>query len=128
AAASASAGPTDGAPPRRGALLPGGDGRPVRGPLPRGHASECRRMIGYYVHHQGRGHVNRALRLARHIDGEVTGLSSLERPAGWQGPWIQLARDDQSDPPLDPTARGQLHWAPLGDRGLSSRMARIAEW
>lgn len=85
-------------------------------------------MIGYYVHHHGQGHVNRALGLAQKIDDDVTGLSSLERPSGWRGPWIVLDRDDLSDPPIDPTARGHLHWVPRGDRGVSSRMSRIAEW
>ena len=58
-------------------------------------------MIGYYVHHQGRGHLGRARALARHLDEPVTGLSSLSRPHDWRGPWRDLPEDDGSrDDPL----------------------------
>ena len=88
-------------------------------------------MIGYYVHHQGDGHVTRAAAIADRLGGEpVTGLSSRPRPDAWRGPWLQLARDD--DPPAaigaDPTAGGALHWAPSGHPGLRERMAQIAAW
>ncbi|WP_291051102.1 glycosyltransferase [Herbiconiux sp.] len=85
-------------------------------------------MIGYYVHHQGRGHASRAAAIAAQLDDEVTGLSSLPRPRDWPGDWVQLARDDEGPTPLDPTAGGHLHWAPLGDDGLRERMAAIAAW
>jgi UDP-N-acetylglucosamine--N-acetylmuramyl-(pentapeptide) pyrophosphoryl-undecaprenol N-acetylglucosamine transferase len=85
-------------------------------------------VIGYYVHHVGRGHLRNATCIAAALDDEVTGLSSLPRPAGWQGPWIELERDDGGHPVRDPTADGRLHWAPRQDRGLAARMARIAEW
>ena len=54
-------------------------------------------MIGYYVHHVGRGHVHRAQALSevlRRRGHAVTGLSSLERLAGWRCDWHVLPRDD----------------------------------
>ncbi len=85
-------------------------------------------MIGYYVHHQGRGHLHRALAVAAQCEVPVTGLSSLGRPAAWRGAWIQLPRDDDGRATDDPTAHGRLHWAPVHHRGLGERMATIAGW
>jgi UDP-N-acetylglucosamine--N-acetylmuramyl-(pentapeptide) pyrophosphoryl-undecaprenol N-acetylglucosamine transferase len=85
-------------------------------------------VIGYYVHHVGRGHLRNATCIAAALDRDVTGLSSLPRPAGWSGPWIELERDDSGHPVRDPSAHGRLHWAPKHDAGLAARMARIAEW
>jgi len=87
-------------------------------------------MIGYYAHHVGAGHVARATAIARFLRSPITGLSSRERPAGWPGEWVTLARDD--DPTPSPgagvTAGGTLHWAPLRHDGLRTRMAQIADW
>jgi hypothetical protein len=87
-------------------------------------------VIGYYIHHQGDGHVTRAAAIARHLDEPVTGLSSRPQPDGWPGAWVQLAADD--DPPAcaedEPAAGGALHWAPKGHPGLRERMAQIAAW
>jgi hypothetical protein len=85
-------------------------------------------MIGYYVHHQGRGHVHRAIAIAAVVDRPVVGLSSLPRPARWRGPWIQLPRDDDGDTSGDVRARGRLHWVPERHAGLRSRMAEISSW
>ena len=85
-------------------------------------------MIGYYAHHFGRGHVETARCIAARLTGEVTVLSSLPRPPGWPGGWLTLPRDDGEAGELEPTANGQLHWAPLGHRGLRDRMAVIARW
>ena len=88
-------------------------------------------MIGYYVHHVGRGHLHRALAVAAELEhrGEtVTGLSSLERPPGWAGPWETLPADDGAPAPVDPTAHGRLHWAPRHHDGLRDRMARLGAW
>lgn len=87
-------------------------------------------MIGYYVHHVGRGHLHRACALAAELEsrGEpVTGLSSLPRPEGWLGDWQQLPRDD-GPTAIAPEAPGRLHWAPLGHLGLRARMAQISRW
>ena len=55
-------------------------------------------VIGYYVHHQGRGHLHRALAIAAHAGTAITGLSSCPRPAGWPGDWIELADDAGARP------------------------------
>ncbi len=84
-------------------------------------------MIGWYVHHVGRGHLHHALAIGQCLGEPVTGLSSLDRPAEWDGPWVQLARDDDG-PIVDAEAHGVLHWAPLLHDGLRERMATIADW
>ncbi len=85
-------------------------------------------MIGYYVHHQGRGHLHRAQALAEALDERVTGLSSLPRPASWTGPWLTLPRDDVRPDPTGVTAGGRLHWVPRHDPGLRARSALLASW
>lgn len=85
-------------------------------------------MIGYYIHHLGRGHLRQAQCIAAHLTDEVTGLSSVPEPADWPGKWVTLPRDDTRGAAREPTAGGHLHWAPLGDAGLRDRMAAIAGW
>lgn len=85
-------------------------------------------MIGYYVHHVGRGHLRHAECIAAALGEPVTVLSSLARPPTWRGGWVELPRDDLGDRAVDPTAHGQLHWVPQGDDGLRGRLARIASW
>lgn len=84
-------------------------------------------MIGWYVHHHGAGHLHRARAVRAVLDGPVTVLSSLPRPRDWDGPWIELARDDGGTP-CDPEAGGLLHWVPVHHDGLRSRMADISSW
>jgi hypothetical protein len=85
-------------------------------------------VIGYYVHHVGRGHAEMAHCIAGQLADEVTGLSSLTCPPGWPGEWLTVPRDDTAVTPIEPDAHGQLHWAPLGYAGLRDRMAAIAKW
>lgn len=96
-------------------------------------------MIGYYIHHHGSGHLHRAAAIATALGTAsalsspaepITGLSSLPRPAGWVGDWVQLPLDlpFTEAHPLDVRAGGTLHWAPLGSAGLSARMTAISEW
>ena len=85
-------------------------------------------MIGYYVHHVGRGHLHHALAVAPHLDDQVVALSSLPREDTWPGDWVGLPRDDAGAHHLDPTAGGALHWAPVRHVGLQDRMAAIAAW
>jgi hypothetical protein len=85
-------------------------------------------VIGYYVHHVGAGHLNRARAVAARSAATVTGLSSLPAPVDWPGPWLTLDRDDRGADPVDPTAGGGLHWAPEHDEGLRRRMASLSAW
>lgn len=83
-------------------------------------------MIGWYVHHHGRGHVHRAAAIAARLRTPVTGMSTLPAPDGWAGEWVRLPPDADGSDPVDPTARGVLHWAPLHHRGLRDRTALIS--
>ncbi|MCW2747263.1 MAG: UDP-N-acetylglucosamine:LPS N-acetylglucosamine transferase [Nocardioidaceae bacterium] len=85
-------------------------------------------MIGYYVHHQGRGHGHRAASVARALNQPITGISSAAQPDGWPGEWLQIPRDDDAPCPADVDAFGQLHWAPQGDDGLRARMSMVSGW
>lgn len=87
-------------------------------------------MIGYYVHHHGSGHLTRARLLAAALGRPVTGLSSLPRPAGWTGPWVELPHDavPPPRPGVDVDAGGVLHWAPTAHEGYVARMAMISRW
>jgi hypothetical protein len=86
-----------------------------------------RPVIGYYVHHQGRGHLQRMLAISSHLDQPVTALSSLPAPDPAR-PWVQLPMDDEGTGFVDPTANGTLHWVPRHHPGLRRRMAMIADW
>jgi UDP-N-acetylglucosamine--N-acetylmuramyl-(pentapeptide) pyrophosphoryl-undecaprenol N-acetylglucosamine transferase len=84
------------------------------------------RPVGWYVHHQGVGHLARAAAVAPLLP-ELVVFSSLPRPRDWERGWIELPRDDAGEP-REVEAGGALHWAPLGDPGLRGRMGRIAGW
>ncbi len=96
-------------------------------------------MIGWYIHHQGGGHLSRFLALRTHLDMGVVCFSSLPEPSTLppHTQWIHLELDDVTEmvddgAPRDPresspTAAGLLHWAPLGHRGHAQRFRRIAD-
>ena len=85
-------------------------------------------MIGYYVHHQGRGHLHRAVAIAACAATDITGLATSARPAGWLGDWVELADDAGAGPEADLGAGGRLHYVPYGHDGLRSRMAALSAW
>jgi hypothetical protein len=87
-------------------------------------------VIGYYVHHVGRGHATRATEIARRLRHPVTGLSTLPPPSGWPGDWVRLEDDllPQGIPAQDATANDLLHWVPLCGGGLRSRMSTVSAW
>lgn len=85
-------------------------------------------MIGYYVHHHGFGHRNRAVSVSQAYRGGLVGLSTLPRPSGWNGDWIVLPDDAGAGPGREATANGRLHYAPLHWPGLAVRMAKIGDW
>ncbi|HXH33486.1 MAG TPA: glycosyltransferase [Plantibacter sp.] len=90
--------------------------------------------LGWYVHHHGRGHLTRMRAIAAHLDADITCFSTLPAPPGLptRCAWIRLQRDDEpladdsSPAERDPSARGLLHWAPLGHQGHRDRLAVIA--
>lgn len=84
-------------------------------------------MIGWYVHHQGSGHLHRAAAIAEVLDDDVVGLSSLPSPGAPFADWVQLA-DDAGGTVEHVTAGGALHWAPRRHEGLRSRSAQLAAW
>ncbi|MEU5216907.1 glycosyltransferase [Streptomyces sp. NPDC020807] len=84
-------------------------------------------MIGYYIHHQGLGHLHRALCIARKARTPVTGLSSLDPPPDWPGPWLRLPLDTAVSA-VDTRAQGRLHWAPLHHDGYARRMGKLSDW
>lgn len=85
-------------------------------------------VIGYYVHHQGRGHAHRALAISAASELTITGLSSGPRPNGWAGDWVDLPDDAGAHLSADLDAGGRLHYAPRDHRGLRTRMATISAW
>ena len=85
-------------------------------------------MIGWYVHHHGHGHLERARCIVRALGGPVTGLSSLPHPGAPFADWVQLPPDDTATDPGDATAHGALHWAPVRDAASARRMAALTDW
>lgn len=88
-------------------------------------------MIGYYVHHHGRGHTSRALAVSRHLTEEVVFFSSAPRPCELDAAveWVRLPLDvpEAGAEAADPTANGRLHWAPLHVDGLADRAAVLID-
>ena len=86
-------------------------------------------VIGYYVHHHGSGHLNRALSICAQLRHPVVALTSLDIPRPHPfATVLALPRDDASAPPAEPSANGALHWVPHHDDGLRTRMALITRW
>ncbi len=93
------------------------------------------RALGWYVHHQGAGHLQRARAVAAHLSRPCTVIGTL---AGFDTAGLATL-DLPDDRPLDDSAgfSGQdgeadrpeaFHYAPLAHPGLRTRMARIAAW
>ena len=92
------------------------------------------RGIGWYVHHQGAGHLQRARAVAAALPRPCTilgtlagfdtaGLDSLDLPDDrLLGDATFEGRDGAAERPE------AFHYAPLNHPGLRTRMARIAEW
>ncbi|MCJ2014011.1 glycosyltransferase [Methylobacterium sp. J-076] len=91
--------------------------------------------IGWYVHHQGAGHLQRARAVAAHLSRPCTIIGTL---AGFETGGAPIL-DLPDDRPLDgasafagldgEAARPEaFHYAPLRHPGLRRRMALIADW
>jgi hypothetical protein len=88
-----------------------------------------RRVIGYYVHHHGSGHLNRAISICTQLRHPVAVLTSLDIPRPHPfATVLALPRDDAGTRPEQPSANGALHWVPHHDDGLMTRMALITRW
>jgi len=90
--------------------------------------------IGYYVHHHGDGHRQRALTIARAMPGRITligtglagrtgDIASLDLPD--DRPMGSEAFDGRDGADGRPEA---LHYAPLDHAGIRSRTAKLAQW
>ena len=95
-------------------------------------ATATDRPIGYYVHHQGNGHLQRALGIAANSEGRIvllgTGLAGLTGCVGY----VELP-DDRAGTDFDGrdgalTRPRALHYAPLHRAAIQERMALIANW
>ena len=93
------------------------------------------RPIGYYVHHQGAGHWQRACLIGRALRRPVTLIGSIDGidTGGAPGPILVLPDDRLPAAAFDgrdeEAARpSSLHYAPLGHPGIRARMAAIAAW
>lgn len=89
-------------------------------------------MIGYYVHHQGEGHRQRAAAIAAAYRGPMTmigtglgetfkGVPCLDLPDDRLPHGRFDGRDEANCPPA-------LHYAPLHHNGVRDRVALIANW
>jgi hypothetical protein len=86
--------------------------------------------IGYYVHHQGDGHRQRALAIAKAAPGCVSLLGTGLAGRTGEIPYLDLADDDGGDSHSDGmTGIGtSLHYAPLRHDGIRQRVAAISDW
>jgi hypothetical protein len=90
------------------------------------------RPIGYYVHHHGDGHRQRALAIATAARGSITLLGT--GLAGRTGtiPAIDLPDDRLDAGGFDGRDHGErpssLHYAPLDHEGVRQRVAMISDW
>lgn len=88
--------------------------------------------IGYYVHHQGEGHRQRAALIAEAYRGPMTLIGTGLADCSGQVRCLDLPDDrlphgafDGADGTTRPPA---LHYAPLHHDGLRKRVAIIADW
>ncbi len=92
------------------------------------------RPLGYYVHHQGAGHWQRACAIAARSARPCTLIGTLDpaRAEAAPGPVLRLADDrlEEGFAGADGAAHRPLclHYAPLGHPGIRDRMAALAAW
>ena len=90
-------------------------------------------VIGYYVHHQGSGHLTRMQAIAAYLDEPVVGAELAADARGWRGrgpSWRATTTPSPSSAAAMGDVdrrRGAALGAPLHD-GLSERMAQLAGW
>ena len=87
--------------------------------------------IGFYVHHHGRGHLNRAQQIISYIDEPVTVFGSSLDNKGWGGSQVKkvlLPIDTKEHHPITADWPENLHYAPLKIPGIRERMFALAQW
>lgn len=89
------------------------------------------RPIGYYVHHHGDGHRQRAIAIGHALGDRATllGTGLAQRSGGL--PVVDLPDDrlDDSFAGIDEVGRpASLHYAPVDHEGIRQRTARITRW
>jgi hypothetical protein len=101
------------------------------------HAASGRRLtmarpIGYYVHHHGDGHRQRALAIAGQAQGRITLLGTGLAGRTGNVPAIDLPDDRRLGHDFDgrdDSARPcSLHYAPIDHEGVRRRVAEITGW
>lgn len=88
------------------------------------------RPIGYYVHHHGDGHRQRAIAIGRSLGHVMLMGSGLAGKTGTL-PVLDLADDrlDESFAGIDHGERpDSLHYAPLDHEGIRQRIAAMTDW
>jgi predicted glycosyltransferase len=84
--------------------------------------------IGYYAHHQGAGHVTRALAIAAHLRGPMALFgSSLPKESTLANVTLCRLPMDYAEDSVNDTPAG-LHYAPLAITGLRERMGMMVDW
>jgi len=87
-------------------------------------------MIAFYVHHHGRGHLNRSAAVIEHLTVDALVMSSIDPGDTSLGSaaFVALPYDARDQDVLaDPTAGGALHWAPRGSDLLRERAALMTQ-
>lgn len=88
------------------------------------------RPVGYYVHHHGDGHRQRAIAIAREL-GNVTLMGTGLAGKTENLPFLDLPDDrlDDNFTGMDQAERpSSLHYAPLDHEGIRKRTAIMAGW
>jgi hypothetical protein len=93
-----------------------------------------RRPVGYYVHHQGAGHWQRACLIARALDRPMTLVGTLSNFDTDEAPGsVLVLPDDRVGSDFDGRDGSAerphgLHYAPIGADNVRARMGRLAAW
>jgi hypothetical protein len=90
------------------------------------------RPIGYYVHHHGDGHRQRAIAIAEAAQGGYTLMGTGLAGRTGRLPAIDLPDDRMVDAGFDGRDHGErplsLHYAPVDHEGVRRRVAMVTDW
>ena len=84
--------------------------------------------VGYYVHHQGEGHLARALAIAQQAPDRFTLLGTGLNGRTGDIAAVDLPDDQPSDRDRYEPAPRALHYAPIDHDGVRARVAAVAAW